>query len=319
MGNGGRFEQVMRAAQRPRYQGASAYDFRQTEKFTSDQNRFLEKVFVGFSEAVVTHLAPLLQSRFHMELISIKTRSYHSYLNSLPDPTPVLVFRVAEATSGFIDIDFDLSFAIFDKLMGGKGTPPREELRPYFTDLEKAILKRPLTRMLTAYAEAWRDVREVTADFSSLEFNPNAVYICPPSETMVVTAFQVDVAQAQGLVNLVLPFRYLKEIIPRRSFDEFVLTTTFQAAKDDKIIFPETIHNAKVPVSVNLGRAELLFQELLTIEVGDTIRLDSEIREPLRIKVNNRTKFLGQPGIKDGRLAAKISRVLQEGDEEYDE
>lgn len=309
----------MRAAQRQRYQGASTYDFRQTDKFSSDQHKFLEKIFKGFSEAVVTHVAPLLQSRFHMELISIKTRSYHSYLNSLPDPTPVMVFRASETVSGFVDIDFDLSFAIFDRLMGGKGAPPREHIRNFFTDLEQAILKKPLARILTAYTEAWRDVQTVDAQFQSLEFNPNAVYICAPSESMVVTAFSVEVAQAQGLLNLCLPFRYLKEMIPKRSFDEFMLTTTFQAPKDDKIIFPETIHNAKVPISVSLGRAELLFQELLTIEVGDTIRLDSEIREPLRIKVNNRTKFLGQPGIKDGRMAAKVSRVLQEGDEEYDE
>ncbi|MCA9792226.1 MAG: flagellar motor switch protein FliM [Candidatus Eremiobacteraeota bacterium] len=309
----------MRAAQRQRYQGASTFDFRQTEKFTSDQNRFLEKIFVGFSEAVVTQLAPLLQSRFQMELIKLKTFPYHSYLNSLPEPTPVLVFRLNDNTSGFIDIDFDLSFAIFERLMGGKGALPREELRPYFTDLEKAILKKPLGRILGAFGEAWKDVGQVEAQFQSLEFNPNAVYICAPSETMVVTAFQVDVAHAQGLLNVCVPFRYLKEMIPKRSFDEFMLTTTFQAPKDDKIVYAEHIHNAKVPISVSLGRAELLFQELLTIEVGDTIRLDSEIRDPLRIKVNNKTKFLGQPGIKDGRLAAKINRVLQEGDEEYDE
>ncbi len=309
----------MRAAQRQRYQGASAYDFRQTDKFTSDQNRFLEKIFTGFAEAVTTRLAPMLQSRFHMELISIKTRTYHTHLNALPDPTPVLVFRLNDSTSGFLDIDFDLSFAIFERLMGGRGAPSRDELRSYFTDLEKAILRVPFTRMLAAYGQAWKDVSQVEAQFQSLEFNPNAVYVCAPSESMVVTAFQVEVAQAQGPIDLCLPFRYLKELIPKRSFDEFMLTTTFQAPKDDKIIFPEHIHNAKVPISVSLGRAELLFQELLTIEVGDTIRLDSEIRDPLRIKVNNKTKFLGQPGIKDGRLAAKVNRVLQEGDEEYDE
>ena len=309
----------MRTAHRQRYQGASTYDFRQTDKFTTDQNRFLEKIFTNFSESVVTYLAPMLQSRFHMELISMKTRSYNSYLNSLPDPTPVLVFQTSNSVSGFVDIDFDLSFAIFDKLMGGKGAPPREELRPHFTDLEQAILKRPFARVLQAYGDAWKDVQPVEVQFQSLEFNPNAVYICSPSESMVVTAFQVDVAQAQGLLNLCLPFRYLKEMIPKRSFDEFILTTTYQAPKDESIIFPETIHNAKVPVAVSLGRAELLFQELLTIEVGDTIRLDTEVREALRIKVNNKTKFLGQPGVREGRIAAKITKVLQEGDEDYDE
>jgi flagellar motor switch protein FliM len=230
------------------------------------------------------------------------------------------VFGVSDQVQGFLDIDFDLSFALFEKLMGGRGGPPRDDQRPYFTDLEKTILKIPLLKILESYGEAWKDVHTLEAKYQSLEFNPNAVYICSPSETMVVTSFQVDVAQAEGLLSLCLPFRHLKELIPKRSFDEFVhLKTSMNLPKDDKIIFPETIQSAKVPVTVSLGRAELLFQELLSIEVGDTIRLDAETTQPLKIKVNEKTKFLGQPGIKDGRMATRVIRVLEEGDEDYDE
>ena len=319
----GNFDQVMRAAQRHRFQGASNYDFRQTEKFTTDQNRFLEKLFISFAEAVVTQLAPLLQTRFAMELISVKSRSYQSYLGNLPDPTPLLVFRLDPDSQAFIDVDFDLSFAIFERLLGGKGLPPREEARGYLTDLEKAILKKPFSKMLSAYGQAWKEFKEIDPQLQAFELNPNAVHICPPSETMVVTTFQVDMSQSQGLLNLVIPFRYLKLSIPRTSFDEFVLSrqTTVGPASNASVspIFATKIGTAKVPVSVTLGRAELLFRDLLSIEVGDTIRLDTEIREPLRVKVNGRTKFLGSPGIKDGKLAARISRVLEEGDEDYDE
>lgn len=312
----------MRTGLKPPHGGGppNPYSFGQNDKFTTDQNKFLEKIFVDFAEGTVQKLAPLLQSRYNMELISIKTRTYHHYLNSLPEPTPILVFGVSEQVSGFLDIDFDLSFALFEKLMGGRGGPPRDDQRPYFTDLEKTILKIPFLKILESYGESWKDVQPLEAKYQSLEFNPNAVYICSPSETMVVTSFQVDVAQAEGLLSLCLPFRHLKELIPKRSFDEFLhLKTSMNLPKDDKIIFPETIQSAKVPVAVSLGRAELLFQELLSIEVGDTIRLDAEITQPLKIKVNSKTKFLGQPGIKDGRMATKVLRVLEEGDEDYDE
>lgn len=299
--------------------GPSDYDFRRTEKFTSDQNRFLQKIFSDFAESTVQKLAPLLKSRYNMELISIKTRSYHSYLNSLPDPTPVLVFGINETVSGFLDVDFELAFSLFERLLGGRGGPPPENLRPFFTDLEKTILKIPFLKILASYGEAWSDVQKIEPKFQSLEFNPNAVYICSPSEIMVVTSFQVDLAQSRGLLSLCVPFKHLKEIIPKKSFDTWTHTTNLNLPSDGSIVFPETIHNAKVPVSLSLGRAELLFQELLTIEVGDTIRLDREITEPLKVKVNDHTKFFGQPGIKDGRIATKIVKVLEEGDDEYDE
>lgn len=302
------------------HQGPSDYDFGKNEKFSSDQNRFLQKIFSDFAEGTVQKLSPLLKSRFNMELISIKTRTYHSYLNSLPDPTPVLVFGINDAVSGFIDVDFELAFSLFEKLLGGRGGPPPDNLRPYFTDLEKAILKIPFLKILISYGEAWKDVHPLEPKFQSLEFNPNAVYICSPSETMVVTSFQVDLAQSRGLLSLCLPFHHLRDMIPKKSFDAWHITTTMNpVGGDGSIVFPGMIESAKVPVSLSLGRAELLFQELLTIEVGDTIRLDSEISSPLRVKVNEKTKFFGQPGIKDGRLATKIVRVLEEGDEEYDE
>lgn len=301
-------------------QGPNAWKFGDSEKFSSDQNRFLQKIFSDFAEKTVQKLSPLLKSRFNMELISIKTRSYHSYLNSLPDPTPVLVFGLNETVSGFLDVDFELAFSLFERLLGGRGGPPPENLRPYFTDLEKTILKIPFLKILTSYGEAWKDVQPIEPKFQSLEFNPNAVYICSPSETMVVTSFQVDLAQSRGLLSLCLPFSHLKDLIPKKSFDAWRITTDVgNLPSSDSIIFPGMIESAKVPVSLSLGRAELLFQELLTIEVGDTIRLDAEISEPLKVKVNDRTKFFGQPGIKDGRMATKITRVLEESDEEYDE
>ena len=81
----------------------------------------------------------------------------------------------------------------------------------------------------------------------------------------------------------------------------------------------EALKKRVEPLAASLGRAELLFQELLSLEVGDTIRLDAEISQPLKIKVNSKTKFLGQPGIKDGRMATRVIKVLEEGDEDYDE
>ncbi len=305
-----------------RIQSANPYDFRQTEKFSADQNRFLNKLSVSFAENVVTQMAPMLQVRFNMELLRFQLRSYSSYLNNLPEPSPMLVFRLDPEWQAFLDFDFELTFAIFEKLMGGRGLPPRDsDTRNYLTDLERAILKRPLGRILGAYGQAWKEFKPVEPIWESLELNPNAVYLYPPGETMVVAAFRVDLGQVEGLVNAVVPFRYLKQSIPKSSYDEFVLTRTQTGVTAAQLasvtpIVTRGIGSAKVPVAMSLGRAELLFRDLLTIEVGDTIRLDTEIREPLRVKVNGRTKFRGFPGVKEGKLAARISQVLEEGEED---
>ena len=92
-----------------------------------------------------------------------------------------------------------------------------------------------------------------------------------------------------------------------------------QASPTVAPLFAKNLEQAKVPVSVELGSTELLFQELAVLEVGDFIKLDQEITKPLKIKVNDRVKFLGRPGVRESRIAIQLIKVLQEGDEEFEE
>lgn len=301
-----------------RYAMADRYDFKQTEKFSQDQSRFLERIFNKFAEQTITMLAPLLQTRVDLSLHSIKPQPYQKYLNSLPDPTALVVFKIDADTRGILSLEYELAFGLLDRLMGGRGIP-LDEVR-YFTDLERAVLQKPVARLLDAYVEAWREVREFHPQFQSLELNPLAVHVATPSETMVVVTFHTSIAQSHGTVEICLPFRHLKASVPKASFDEYLISRQSTASPTSPPFPTRTIEGAKVPVSVELGRAEVMFQDLLGLEVGDTIRLNAAIGDPLRIRINERCKFLGAPGTtREGKLAAKVTKVLSEGDEEFEE
>lgn len=299
---------------------ADRYDFKKGEKLTHDQERFVRQIFVNFSENTMIQLGTLLQTRVQMELLDVRQRAYSQFINSLPDPTTIFIFRVDPETRGLVCIDFSLSFALLDKLMGGKGVP-LEEVR-YFTDLEKAVIQKPLSRVLDSYQIAWKDVKDFAPQYTDMEFNPQAVHIVTPNETMVVITFQAHIAQARGAIDLCIPFRHLKENIPKSSFDEFLLSRTTQTqappAQAVTPIFAKGIEAAKVPVVVELGKAELMFQELLYLEVGDCIKLDVEVTSPLKIKINDKPKFLGRPGVKENKMSVQITKVIAEGDEEFE-
>lgn len=295
------------------------YDFKKGEKLSSDQERFVRNIFSGFSENVMIHLGALLQTRIQMNLSAIRQRNYHSFVNSLPDPTSIFIFKIDSETKGLLCLDFQLSFALLDRLMGGKGIP-LDEVRP-FTDLEKAVIMKPVDGIFQAYAESWKEVRKIDPEFLDLDINPLAVHIVTPSETMVVINFQVTIAQTSGSVDICIPFKYLKDTLPRSSFDEFLITrgtasgSSMQVAPSNIITGVEA---AKIPIVVELGRAELMFQDLLYLEIGDCIKLDVEVTAPMKLKVNDKTKFLGRPGVKDTKMSIQITKVIAEGDEEFE-
>ena len=71
------------------------------------------------------------------------------------------------------------------------------------------------------------------------------------------------------------------------------------------------IKEAPVTLSAVLGEAILSFADVLTLEVGDVIRLNSHSDDPISVRVNDLEKFKGVPGVHRGHYAVKITEVVE--------
>ncbi|MEE8380371.1 MAG: FliM/FliN family flagellar motor switch protein, partial [Thermodesulfobacteriota bacterium] len=66
-----------------------------------------------------------------------------------------------------------------------------------------------------------------------------------------------------------------------------------------------------VEVMVRLGNAEVTGKELLNLNVGDVIQLDTFSKDELRVDVGGITRFMGYPGLYKGNQALQISEILE--------
>jgi len=74
-------------------------------------------------------------------------------------------------------------------------------------------------------------------------------------------------------------------------------------------------------VDVNLvaeiGNMDLTVREVLSLGVGDVIRLPNvRAGDPMELKVGNRAKFLYKPGVVGRKLAVQIVKKLAESEED---
>jgi flagellar motor switch protein FliM len=298
---------------------ALPYDWGRTTKFSADQKKFLERVFNQFADLVMTKVAPLVQTRFTLEYQSAKLRPYGNFTQNLCEPIVLIVSRIDPEHQGLLVIDFPLSFALIDRCLGGKGET-LDELR-YFTEIETVIFERIARKLTESYREAWCEIKECKPHLICMEFNPQMVHIVKPSDLMVCITFEARVANMQGPLYVALPYDYLKTVLPKANFEEFMLTRSLQTSASPTVapLFAKNLEQAKVPVSIDLGSTELMFQELTLLDVGDFIILDQELNKPLKIRVNEKAKFLGKPGVRDNKISVQVVKVLQEGDEEFEE
>jgi flagellar motor switch protein FliM len=293
----------------------------QSESLTSEQRRFLTRIFTQFAELLPPHLTPVIQMRGIAELQETQQISFKEFLDQFLDPTAFATFRLNDKTRGLWVLSGPLSFFTLDCMMGGKGEIP-EELRE-FTEIEKALLeKHVLNQFLLAYQEAWKDIVPFSPVIEQIEFSPNYPVIFPYRENMVSARFVLRISGMTSLFHVCFPFRQMRETIPRNPEEMLTQTLVRKSqgmASNLSPVFGRKIESAFVPVVVELGQAEVFFQDLINLEEGDMLRLFTRREEPLKIKIAGKTKFLGKPGASENKLAVQITQAVQEGDESFDE
>lgn len=217
-------------------------------------------------------------------------------------------------------LDALLSFMLVDRLLGGRGEPS-EEIRE-LTHIEQAVLRKNLfATVLETFVHSWRDLGTLHSRLETIEFEPQQVILAPYGEPIVVFSFRMKVGIVEGVWELALPFKFLKQALPHTSFEEFLTKSAGTKGHEQppSPFFSKKIEVGKLPVAVEVGRADIPFQDLLSLEVGDIIRLDSLLGSAFKIKVSGRTKFLGKPGLRDNKLAVQVTSVVDEGDESGEE
>ncbi len=69
-------------------------------------------------------------------------------------------------------------------------------------------------------------------------------------------------------------------------------------------------------MSVELGKAELLVRELISLEKGDIIRLNRKENDLLDVYIGDKLKFKGTAGVVGKSLAIELLQVEKEKEDE---
>ena len=69
----------------------------------------------------------------------------------------------------------------------------------------------------------------------------------------------------------------------------------------------ELLETIQIDVSVELGRTSLAMEEILDLQIGDTVVLNKKSTMPVNLYVGNRHKFYGNLGIMGIKKALKIT------------
>jgi len=291
------------------------YDFKRPDKFSKDQIRTLYMLHENFARLMNTYLSAHLRTIVHIDVASVDQLTYEEFIRSLPNPSVIGVFQMRPLKgNAILELNPNVIFSIIDRLFGGPGLPPAKTRS--LTDIEEAIIKRVINKTLECFSEAWKQVVAIEPKLEIIESNPQFTQIVPPNDMVVIITLHVKIGQAEGLVNICIPYLVLEPIMSKLTTTYWVASSVARQALPEHInAIQSKLEKAFIPLLVELGRTTVTVQELLGLVVNDVLQLESKIEDDLNVIVGQRKKFKGKPGLSGHKVALQITQVISEGDD----
>ena len=239
--------------------------------------------------------------------IGIKSSSalkFEEFKSTLPLPSCINILRLDPLRgSAIMAIEPKLMFSFVDCFFGGNDVT-HARVDKEFTQIEIKVVRKVVLAALEDLAKAWEPVYPLRLGYSRTEINPHFVAVVPPSETVVVTTFDVQLEKVSGIFQIAIPHASLEPIKSRLSEKFQWDRPEIDGAWIDNI--SRQLLLTYVNMKVKLGEANISIDDLVNLEPGDIIQLDKDATVPLEISVEGVTKFKCVPGVLKGQRAVKI-------------
>src|SRR6059058_574953 len=271
----------------------------------------LEIVFDRLVRLMTTSLRNFTSDNVEVSLDRITSVRFGDYLNSIPLPAILSVFKAEEWDNfGLFTVDSSLIYSIIDVLLGGRRgqTSLRIEGRPY-TTIETNLVKRLVEVVLGDAEQAFRPLSPVTFTIDRLETNPRFAAISRSANAAILVRLRIDMEDRGGNIELLLPYATIEPI-------RDVLLQMFMGEKFGRDPIWEghlatEIGQAEIAVEAVLYEAELPLRQLMRLDVGDTLTLDIKSDALVTVRCGNVALTEGRMGRVGDRVAVRVAKPLR--------
>ena len=290
------------------------YDFRNPQKIAKDQLRTLEIIHENFGRLFQTFLSGYLRAPVKTNILTVDQFAYSEFSNAISNPAFLSIIDFKPLNGQIlIDISTNVIYSIIDRLLGGDGTE-KQEIRA-FSEIELSLLESMMNKIMPIIEESWQNVVQLKPKLDKIETNPQFAQIVPPNETIALITMNIDIGATEGMLNVCIPYLVIEPILDKLSTRYWFSTEQRGLSEKEMAAVRERILNTRVPVRAELGSTTLNVREVLNLQRGDVIKLDTFIDDMAKIKVGSQVKFVGNIGVSKNKMAIKIANVVKDGDE----
>lgn len=274
----------------------------------------LEIVFDRLVRLMTTSLRNFTSDNVEVSLDNITSIRFGDYLNSIPLPAILAVFRAEQLDNyGLFTVDSNLIYSIVDVLLGGRrGTSAmRIEGRPY-TTIERTLVQRMVEVILQDMMQAFEPLAPVNFALDRLETNPRFAAIARPANAAILVKLRIDMEDRGGRIELLLPYATLEPI-------RKLLLQQFMGEKFGRDFIWEShlaseLWSTKVDINAILDEQTMSLDKIINLNVGDTVMLNASPNSKIELRCGNVPLLRGRMGRVGSSVAVRVEEAIERTD-----
>ncbi|MEQ9110685.1 MAG: flagellar motor switch protein FliM [Rhodospirillaceae bacterium] len=266
----------------------------------------LEVVFDRLVRMMTTSLRNFTSDNVEVSLDDILSQRFGDYLNSIPLPAMLTVFKAEEWDNyGLMTVDSSMIYSIVDVLLGGRrGTAAmRVEGRPY-TTIERTLVERMIHVVLADLSAAFDPLSPVTFRFDRLETNPRFATISQPSNAAIVARLRIDMEDRGGRLEILIPFATLEPV--RELLLQMFMGEKFGRNSIWETHLAEEMWFTEVGLEAVLDTQIMSLKKVLDLEVGSRLMLNTEPDSAVELRCGDVPMFEGRMGRRGNNIAIRV-------------
>ncbi len=270
----------------------------------------LEIVFDRLVRLMTTSLRNFTSDNVEVSLDNISSIRFGDYLNSIPLPAILSVFRAEELDNlGLLTVDSNLIYSIVDVLLGGRrGTAAmRIEGRPY-TTIERVLVERMVEVVLHDCHVAFEPLTPVTFTLDRLETNPRFAAIARPANAAILVKLRIDMEDRGGRIELLLPYATLEPI--RKMLLQQFMGEKFGRDNIWESHLATELWTTQTEVRAILDEQQVPLSRVLDLKVGDTILLNATPETLVQLRAGPLPLTSGRMGRRNHQIAVRVEAPL---------
>jgi flagellar motor switch protein FliM len=263
----------------------------------------------AFSRSYATSLSNQLQRSLSINRTKLESFEFQKFMADKTNPGAIGILDMNPLKYGaMIILDPVISFSVLEIMLGASSELQSQQLDRKLTTLELTILKAVLSDACNDLNKAFSQLLEMHSILIKLENNARLVSIVEPEAEVIVGTFMVNVGDHSGELHLIFPFATLEPL--RDSLRELLNIPTITKSSWQSVLEDE-IREVPTTITALSGNITLSINQILHLREGQILDIDYDPTAPLKVLVEDKTKFFAIPGTHNGKKAISLTGVYQ--------